>query len=64
MGSSPASAARPESLRTTFSVLAQPGEREAGTRALFIGAHVRLGLASSSTRRLPGKGKKESGDPR
>ena len=34
----PAGAARPESLRTTLPVRARAGEREAGTRALFIGA--------------------------
>lgn len=46
----------PESLRTTFSALAQLGEREAGTRALFIGAQPRRFLVPSSTRRLGGKG--------
>lgn len=37
-GCSPAGAVRPESLRTTLPVRARAGEREAGTRALFIGA--------------------------
>lgn len=62
-GPLPAAAARPESLRTTLSVLAQPGGRQAGTRALFIGARRPAGSASSSPRGLPGKGEKGAGDP-
>lgn len=56
-------ASRPQSLRTTFSSLAQPGEREAGTRALFIGAQRPAGLAYRATRGLREKGEKASGDP-
>lgn len=52
---SPASASRLESLRSTFSVLAQPREREAGPRALFIGAQRPAGAGLQLTPQDPGK---------
>lgn len=54
----PAPRLAPESLRTTFSVLAQRAEREAGTRALFIGARRPAGPGPGSA---PGGGSRERG---